>query len=177
MFHQLGERTLQAEQLAGQQVDLSAEELLRKAEVERERLEAIGELDRVGDRQPKKAPSLGENLVGTELEIRWRYWKVVEGEFTASGRPKKKQVFIWCTATVIQVADGTVRKSARSEEALPAGAVRLRFAADEDFDERDHYVWSILNPEDWRQEVPLGWRWAPAELERQMASEQESATK
>ena len=65
------------------------------------------------------------------------------------------------------MVDGTIKTSARSTEVLPAGAVRIRWAADKEFDEKDTLVWSILNPEDWNQEVVLGWRWAPDELERE----------
>lgn len=71
---------------------------------------------------------------------------------------------MWCEGTVVEVADGSIRKSKRSKDALPAGAVRIRWPADNDFDESETYQWSILNPSDWNQEVHLGWRWPESEL-------------
>lgn len=65
-----------------------------------------------------------------------------------------------------EVADGNIRTSKRSKGSLPAGAVRIRWPADPEFEERETLVWSILNPDDWCKEVHLGWRWAPRELER-----------
>eukprot|EP00966_Prymnesium_polylepis_P127316 2944503-Prymnesium_polylepis.1 len=40
------------------------------------------------------------------------------------------QVFIWCEGTIVEVSDGTTKKSKRSENALPAGAVRIRWPTD-----------------------------------------------
>lgn len=161
-FKALGTQTIQAEQLSDQRLSLSSEEMLAVAEQERARLEACGELDTVGDQQPPNAPLLTEDLIGRKIEIRWRYWrKAKSGE-----RGKKKQVFIWIEGTVAEVADGSIRKSKRSKKALPAGALRIRFAADEDFEEKETLIWAIMNPEDWCKEVHLGWRWAPNELRR-----------
>mmetsp|Transcript_18512 Transcript_18512/g.27844 ORF Transcript_18512/g.27844 Transcript_18512/m.27844 type:complete len:220 (+) Transcript_18512:529-1188(+) len=160
-FRQLGIPTAQAELLADQRLSRSAEQLRAAAIVERTRLEARGILDQVGDRQPEVAPPLNEALVGRKLEIHWRSWRPAEqGE-----RGKKKQVFIWCEGIVEEVSDGTIRKSKRSKDALPAGAVRIRWPADSAFEESETLVWSILNPSDWCRDVHLGWRWAPSELE------------
>lgn len=76
-----------------------------------------------------------------------------------------KQVFIWVKGTVIEVSDGTIRKSKRSKDSLPAGALRLCWPADKDFEEKETYSWAILNPDDWNKEVHLGWRWAECELQ------------
>lgn len=170
-FKELGTPTVQAEQLAHQRLSLSEEELLAAAERERERQEACGELDTVGDRQPSKAPPLDESLIGRKVEIHWRYWRpTTEAEQSkAKGKrkaPQKKQVFIWCEGTIEEVSDGTIRQSKRHEDALPAGAVRIRWPADADHAEKETLVWSILNPEDWCKPVHLGWRWAPSELAR-----------
>lgn len=155
----------------------ASQELLKEAQ----RLEDCSQLDIVGDRQPKHPPPLDDSLVGRQIEIRWRYWRPAqEGE-----RGNKKQVlvpcmpcipfglsrdptshaslcvqqFIWCEGTVVEVSDGTIRKSKRSKESLPAGAVRIRWPADKDFNEKETFQWSILNPEDWNRDVHLGWRW------------------
>lgn len=82
------------------------------------------------------------------------------------------QQYIWCEGIVEEVANGTIRKSKRAKDALPAGAVRIRWPADADYDERETLVWSILNPSDWCKDVHLGWRWAPSELERLAAEAQ-----
>eukprot|EP00966_Prymnesium_polylepis_P060519 1404061-Prymnesium_polylepis.1 len=96
-FKQLGTPTVQAEQLAHQRLSLSEEELLAAAERERARQEACGELDTVGDQQPKKAPPLDESLVGRRFEIHWRYWRPTtqeERQKASKGKqkpPQKKQ--------------------------------------------------------------------------------------
>lgn len=87
-FKELGTPTAEAEQLSDQRLSLSSEQLLAAAEAKRAELEASGELDTVGDRQPGQPPPLDESLVGRKLEIHWRYWRAAKpGE-----RGKKKQV-------------------------------------------------------------------------------------
>ena len=87
-FKALGTSTVQADQLADQRLPLSGQELLERAAKERARLEACGQLDTVGDLQPRHAPALNGDLIGRKLEIRWRYWrKTMQGE-----KGKKKQV-------------------------------------------------------------------------------------
>lgn len=87
-FKELGTPTAQAEELSDQRLSMSSEQLLAAAERKRAELEANGELDTVGDRQPKDPPPLDESLVGRKIEIHWRYWR----EATAGERGKKKQV-------------------------------------------------------------------------------------
>lgn len=86
-FKQLGTLTAQAEELSDQRLSLSGEQLLEAAQRKRAELQASGELDTVGDRQPKSPPPLNESLVGRKLEIHWRYWR----EARAGERGKKKQ--------------------------------------------------------------------------------------
>jgi hypothetical protein len=63
-FKELGTLTPQAEQLAERHTELTPEQLRAAGERERERLEESGEIDRVGDSQPKgDAPSF-DSLVG-----------------------------------------------------------------------------------------------------------------
>lgn len=87
-FKQLGTLTVQAEELSDQRLSVSREQLLAAAVLERQRLEACGILDTVGDRQPKEPPPLNEELIGRKLEIHWRYWR----HAAAGERGKKKQV-------------------------------------------------------------------------------------
>jgi len=61
---------VQAGQVAGQRLSVSTAELLiAAARRERARFEEARELDGVGDRQQKKAPSLDGSLVGKQLDI------------------------------------------------------------------------------------------------------------
>lgn len=86
-FKQLGIPTVQAELLGDQRLCQSEGELRAAAVLERQRLEACGILDIVGDRQPERPPPLNEELLGRKLEINWRYWRPAKpGE-----RGKKKQ--------------------------------------------------------------------------------------
>lgn len=87
-FRSLGTPTAQAHLLSDQRLSLSSADMLEAATRERERLEAIGELDTVGDQQPADPPPLDASLVGHQLEIHRRYWRPTQpGE-----RGKKKQV-------------------------------------------------------------------------------------
>jgi hypothetical protein len=64
-------------------------------------LEVRGEIDWVEDRQPPKGTvPLDNSLVGTMVEVRWRYRHKVTG----------KPIYIWCTGEVLQVADGGTTK-------------------------------------------------------------------
>lgn len=158
VFKELGTRTPQFEELSEKHTELSPEEMLEAAERERERLEEAGEIDRVGDQMPKEAPAF-DALVGKELELRWRYWSK-EGT-------KRKQVFIWCTGVVVEVADGkTTKAKPKAKKLLPWGAVRIKWEADSEFDEDESLTWSILKAEDWNKEVCLGWRYSAAELKK-----------
>eukprot|EP00966_Prymnesium_polylepis_P292497 6755100-Prymnesium_polylepis.1 len=59
----------------------------------------------------------------------------------------------------MQVADGhTDKKSARCTNILPGGAVRIKFPKDVEFDEAEHFVWSVLKPDHFNKDVHLGWR-------------------
>jgi hypothetical protein len=66
---------------------------------------------------------------------------------------------------VVEIADGkTTKKTPRCKDPLPWGAVRLKFPRDVDRDEAEHFVWSVLKPDDWCDEVHLGWRYGSSEL-------------
>ena len=99
------------------------------------------------------------------LEIRWRYWAPVNDP-TGKDKRKKRAVDIWCEAEVVQVANGTTDKAPRCRNLLKAGAVRLKFAADADRNEQEHFVWSILEEGNWNAEAVLGWRFTRAELSK-----------
>lgn len=71
----------------------------------------------------------------------------------------------------MQIADGeTDRQTARCKKLLPAGAVRIKWPADVDFDEAETYVWSILKPSSFNKDVHLGWRFSATELQRMAAA-------
>lgn len=164
-YKELGTPTLQAGDLAGKVKELPAAELLERAQRERARLEAVGELDTVGDLQPERPPPCDNSLVGTMLEIRWRYWAPDTDPTT---KRKKMAVDIWCegeVVQVVQVANGsTDTEGPRCTKLLEAGAVRIKFKADADFEEQEQYTWSILRACNWNAEAVLGWRYTAAEL-------------
>mmetsp|Transcript_41660 Transcript_41660/g.95456 ORF Transcript_41660/g.95456 Transcript_41660/m.95456 type:complete len:177 (+) Transcript_41660:1498-2028(+) len=153
---------MQAFELAAARTELSPEELRAAAEKERVRLEERGEIDIIGDRQPARPPPF-ESLVGKYIDIRWRYW-------TVSENGKRKQLYIWCTGEVVEVADGTHNRTPKSKSPLPWGAVRVRWQADDDFEEQESYTWTILKPADWAREVHFGWRYAASEIGKDSSS-------
>lgn len=60
----------------------------------RRELEITGQIDWVGDRQPPaSAVHLDNNLIGVEVEVRWRY------RHKESGEP----LYIWVAGEVVQV--------------------------------------------------------------------------
>lgn len=70
----------------------------------------------------------------------------------------------------MQVADGDKdKKSARCKKILPAGAVRIKWPEDAEYDEAESFVWSILKPSAFNKDVHLGWRFAPSEIMRMEA--------
>ena len=163
-FKELGTPTLQADALAGKVKTLPAAELLERAQRERARLETMGELDTVGDLQPERPPPCDDALVGTLLEIRWRYWAPDTDPTT---KRKKKAIDIWCEGEVVQVANGTTdTEGPRCKKLLRAGAVRIKWKADADFEEEETYTWSILTESNWNCEAVLGWRYTEAELRK-----------
>ena len=55
------------------------------------------------------------------------------------------QVYIWCSGEVVEVADGkTTKKSNKCKSPLPWGAVRICWPEDQERDEPETLVWSVL---------------------------------
>ena len=78
---------------------------------------------------------------------------------------------MWCVGEVIEAADGkTTKRSPRCLSTLPWGAVRIKWPADDEFDEEEHYTWTILKPDDFNHEVNLGWRYDKTELAKMKAT-------
>ena len=159
-FRELGTRTKQAAEFAEEEIALTSEELRERAVRARERLQAAGEIDMLEDEQPEDPPRF-DSLVGVTLEINWRYWIREDG--------KRKGQLIWCQGTVVEVADPKstqLPKKIRDqlEEKPKYRAVKVRWPRDEDFEEKEKFIWSILKPEDWRKQRHLGWMYAPCEL-------------
>lgn len=64
-----------------------------------------------------------------------------------------------------QVADGeSDKQTARCRKLLPAGALRIQWPADAEFDEDESFVWTILKPCNFNKDVHLGWRFAASEV-------------
>ena len=68
---------------------------------------------------------------------------------------------------VVEVADGkTTKKSKGCASPLEWGAVRIKWPEDTEFEEAERYTWTVLKPDDFNQEVHLGWRYSADELRR-----------
>ena len=181
-FKELGTPTAQAEALSPIIKELSPEELLAQAQEQRAALEAAGEIDRVGDLQPDKPPPLDDSIIGTQLEICWRYWRSPTEEEIAKGEKRKKiGVPIWCEGKVVLVANGTTTterpESAKCKKLAKAGAVRIHWPADKERDEPDAFSWYIFQNELWAppKDTHMAWRFSEAEL-RKRADAADAAT-
>jgi hypothetical protein len=99
-FKSLGTPTVQADSLSDERTELTSEEVRAAADKRRQELEAAGEIDWVGDRQPHKDEvPLDNSLVGVKLEVRWRYRHKVTG----------KPIYIWVSGEVVQDRDAHAR--------------------------------------------------------------------
>ena len=66
---------------------------------------------------------------------------------------------------VVSVANGTTDKqSPRCKHPLAKGAVCIKWPEDANFDEQEHFSWSILTRENWNKEAVLGWRYTASQL-------------
>lgn len=63
----------------------------------------------------------------------------------------------------------------RCRKILPAGALRIRWPADIEFDEDESFVWSVLHPKNFNKDVHLGWRFAAKELLKMEEEKNQSA--
>ena len=119
--------------------------------------------------QPTNAPAFTTALVGKRLEVLWRYW-----EKTPAG---DKPHYIWCSGTVVRVADGlTDQRSAKARAFLPGGAVLWAWDADADFEEQAGEQWLVLLPSKWNPKTHkqvYSWRYDPRELGGTQASPDE----
>ena len=78
----------------------------------------------------------------------------------------------------MKVADGDKdKKSARCTKILPAGAVRIKWPEDVEFDEKESYVWSIIKPSNFNKDVHLGWRLDASEILKREAAALERTPK
>eukprot|EP00966_Prymnesium_polylepis_P090278 2090845-Prymnesium_polylepis.1 len=134
-FRELGDPTVQAGALADCIKELPAEELLERAEQQRIALEEAGEIDRLADVMPPLPPPIDDAIIGTMLEVCWRYWRVPTAEEIAKGEKRKKiGVKIWCEGEIVLIANGTTitenPENAKCKKLAKAGAVRLKWPAD-----------------------------------------------
>ena len=174
-FRELGDPTVQAGALADCIKELPAEELLERAEQQRIALEEAGEIDRLADVMPPLPPPIDDEIIGTMLEVCWRYWRVPTAEEIAKGEKRKKiGVKIWCEGEIVLIANGTTitenPENAKCKKLAKAGAVRLKWPADNtrDVPEAETFTWSILQEQTWNDDVHLGWRFTAAELAKRV---------
>ena len=181
-FKALGDPTVQAGELGATIKEFTVEELLTLAEQKRAEMEEAGELDVVADEQPEDPPPLDASIIGTELEICWRYWRAPRADEIAKGEKRKKiGVPMWCTGEVVLVADGVATterpESARCKKLAEAGAVRIRWPEDltREVPEKETFSWHILQNELWgsrNRDVHMGWRFSPVELKKREVAAQ-----
>ena len=120
--------------------------------------------DPVEREQPSAAPPLDASLVGTRLEVCWKYFS------TETGEP----LLIWSPGEVLRVADGTSDKaSERCRKMLPAGMVLLKWAEDADRKEKETQSWKVLLPQKFNKQVQYAWRYDPRDVP-QVAPEPEA---
>ena len=136
-FKELGTPTVQAAELGDSIKEHSAAELLALAQKKYTELEAAGEVDAVADAQDDGTPAMDDSIVGSELEICWRYWREPTAEEVAAGEKRKKiSVKIWCEGVVTNIANGTTTTvnpdQVRCKKLAKAGAVRIRWPDDRD---------------------------------------------
>ena len=89
----------------------------------------------------------------------------------AAGEKRKKiGVKIWCEGEVTHVANGTTTtvnpESARCKKLANAGAIRIRWPADDDRNEKETFSWHIMQDADWNADRHMGWRFTMSELAR-----------
>ena len=178
-FKELGKPTAQAEALGSSIKELLPEELLAYAQAKYDALVAVGEIDAVADEQPDRdgAPLMDDSIVGTELEVCWRYWRTPTAEEVAAGEKRKKiGVKIWCEGKVTHLANGTTTTAnpdnIRCKKLADAGAVRIRWPEDLDREvpEPESFTWSILQAANFNKDAHLGWRLTKSELARRAAA-------
>ena len=150
----LGTPTCDAQELAAEAL-FSIDEVKLAAIAESARLEEAGFTDRVQATQPQVTPLLNDALVGTRLEICYRYYSPENSE----------KLLMWCPAEVLQVADGLSDKaSARCTKMLPAGAVLIKWPADADRGEKETVQWKVLIPNKFNSQAQNAWRIDPRDL-------------
>ena len=75
---------------------------------------------------------------------------------------------------MVLVANGTTTKeqpeNARCKKLAKAGAVRIKWPADDDRNEPESYTWSIFQEAMWNKDKHLGWRFTAGELEKRAAA-------
>ena len=149
---ELGTATCDAQELAAQSL-FSVEEVRLAAVAEQLRRDEALVDDPVEREQPADAPTLDAKLVGTRLEVCWKYY--VEGE----------PMLIWSPGEVVRVADGTSdMASERCRKMLPAGMVLLKWPEDADRKEKETQSWKVLLPNKFNKQVHYGWRYDPRDV-------------
>ena len=58
---------------------------------------------------------------------------------------------------------------------MPGGALQLEFPADDEFEEEEHLVWTVLQPTKFNKEVHMGWRLSVDELIQRERGAKEAA--
>ena len=114
-----------------------------------------------------------DSLVGSSLELCWRYWRPpTDAEIAKGDKRKKIQQFIWCECDVVLVANGTTTtenpENAKCKTLAKAGAVRVKWPADVDRNEPESFMWLILQDADFAPDKDrhMAWRLTASELQK-----------
>lgn len=76
-------------------------------------------------------------------------------------------VAVPCRAQVEQVANGTTdKRTPRCSTLLEAGAVKIKWPEDVEFEEKEGAIWSVLKAEDFNRQRHLGWRFSAESIAR-----------
>ena len=101
------------------------------------------------------APAFDQQLVGTQIEVCWKYFH----------KDTNEPMLIWSTGRVVRVADGlTDKRSSRAKNLLPAGMLLWQWDADPEFGETAGEQWLHLLPSKWNKQLIYSWRFDPREL-------------
>ena len=106
-------------------------------------------------------------MIGTELEVCWRYWRPPTDEEKAAGKKRKKlarRSGARARSSRSPTPRPTRRAHARCKNLLQAGALCIRWPADLARKEPETLSWHVFQDVDWNQDAHLGWRFTAATL-------------
>eukprot|EP00965_Chrysotila_dentata_P150169 4960139-Pleurochrysis_carterae.AAC.1 len=149
-FKQLGSPTAEAEELTSVEA-IDEGKLRNAASAARATNDEELDTDAMQDRQPSEPSPLDAQLVGHNIQVRWRSHL---SPTLAAPTPTPLHTYIWCEAMVEKVADGTSdTRSERAYKLLLAGPLQQKWPADPHRDEPKSFTWTILHSQKWNKDI------------------------